>query len=639
MTSQLKRLIRKKQRCYNKAKCTKRSTDWAEYKSIQGQVRQSIRNEHQNYITKILSSSSNLNGNKPFWHYIKSQKKDQTGISSLQTANGVATTPAEKAEVLNNAFHSVFTTEDLSSLPTMPVSTHPSLPEISITEHGVFTLLSQIDPHKACGPDNIPARVLQVLAQDLTPMITHLFKQSLDIGELPPEWKTAYVTSIFKKDKRSDPSNYRPVSLTSILCKTFEHILVSQIMNHLETHQILCPNQFGFRAEHSCESQLLVTINDFAYALNNKLQVDIGILDFSKAFDKVPHIRLIQKLEYYRIRGKPLQWIKSFLSHRSQRVIIEGCYSSSCEVTSGVPQGSVLGPSLFLIFINDLINNIQSTIRLFADDCLIYRPICSSIDHEVLQQDLDTLTSWAETWQMQFNVNKCSILQLSKHHHKSSFPYSMSGKLLKIVKQHSYLGIQIDHHLSWNSQVDYVCSKAMRLIGFLQRNLRNCSKELKELSYKQFVLPILEYASTVWDPYHLCNVNKIEMIQHRAARFVLGCPWRKDFRDSITSMLSLLGWPSLQLRRKCARLTLLFKLLHNFLVISPEYLPVLSPVTTTRANHDFKFLHYQTSIDCYKFSFFPRTVPEWNALPPYIVNEQTLNSFKNSLYQYCKLIT
>ena len=166
-------------------------------------------------------------------------------------------------------------------------------------------------------------------------MITHLFKQSLDIGKLPPEWKTAYVTPIFKKDKRSDPSNYRPVSLTSILCKTFEHILVSQIMNHLETHQILCPNQFGFRAEHSCESQLLVTINDFAYAFNSKLQVDIGILDFSKAFDKVPHTRLIQKLG---IRGKPLQWIKSFSSNQSLRVIIGGCYSSSCEVTSGVPQ-------------------------------------------------------------------------------------------------------------------------------------------------------------------------------------------------------------------------------------------------------------------------------------------------------------
>ena len=206
----------------------------------------SICNEH---LTKILSSSSNLNCNKPFWHYIKSQKKDQTRISSLKTTNGVATTPAEKAEVLNNAFHSVFTT---SSLPTLPVSTHPSLPEISIAEHGIFTLLSQIDLHKACGPDNIPAWVLQELAQDSTPMITHLSKQSLDIGELPLEWKTDYVTLIFKKDKRSDSSNYWLVSLTSILRKKFGHILVSQIINHLETYQILCPNQFTFRVKHSC---------------------------------------------------------------------------------------------------------------------------------------------------------------------------------------------------------------------------------------------------------------------------------------------------------------------------------------------------------------------------------------------------
>ena len=176
VTLQLKRLIRKKQRFYNKAKRSKRSADWAEYKNIQGQVRQSIHVEHQKYIAKILNSSSSLNGNKPLWHYIKSRKKDQAGISSLQTTNGVATTPTEKAEVLNNTFQSVFTTEDLSSLPTLPVSTHPPLPEVSITEHGVFTLLSQIDLHKACRPDNIPARVLQELAQELTPMITHLFK-------------------------------------------------------------------------------------------------------------------------------------------------------------------------------------------------------------------------------------------------------------------------------------------------------------------------------------------------------------------------------------------------------------------------------------------------------------------------------
>ena len=149
--------------------------------------------------------------------------------------------------------------------------------KVPVHVHQYIWFISQIDPHKACGPDNIPALVLQELAQKLTPMITHLFKQSLDSSELPLEWKSAYVTPLFKKDKRSNPSNYRPVSLTCILCKTFEHILVSQIMNHLETYQILCPNQFGFRIKHSCESQLLITIHDFSHYMNNRTQVDIGI--------------------------------------------------------------------------------------------------------------------------------------------------------------------------------------------------------------------------------------------------------------------------------------------------------------------------------------------------------------------------
>ena len=181
------------------------------------------------------------------------------------------------------------------------------------------------------------------------------------------------------------------------------------------------------------------------------------------------HYRLAQKLEFYRIRGKALHWIKSFLSNRSQQVVIEGLYSTPCKVTSGVSQGSVLAPTLFLIYINDLVTDIQSTVYLFTDDCLIYCPVLSPTDHQTLQEDLQKLSIWADKWKTKFNVSKCCIMQLSNQHHKSDFIYSMSGQALKIFKQYSYLGVIIDHQLSWKPHVDYMCRKAMKQIGLLNR--------------------------------------------------------------------------------------------------------------------------------------------------------------------------
>ena len=179
----------------------------------------------------------------------------------------------------------------------------------------VFTPCSKLDPHKASGSDNIPARVLKETAYEITPMLTHLFQQSLDTGDIPHDWRSARVTPIYKKGQRTDPQNYRPVSLTYIVCKTLEYILSSQIMHHLESNDIICTTQFGFRNKHSCESQLLITVDDFAKALNSKKQVDIGILDFSKAFDRVSHARLAKKLDFYGINGKTLSWIQSFLNN------------------------------------------------------------------------------------------------------------------------------------------------------------------------------------------------------------------------------------------------------------------------------------------------------------------------------------
>ena len=248
-------------------------------------------------------------------HYIKGQRQDKTGISILKLPHCEVTDPIEKAEKINEHFKSVFTAEDLKDIPLRNPSIYAVMPDISINVSGVHKLLSDLNPFKATGPDAISTRFLKETAYELAPMLACLFNQLLTTGEIPQDWRKAYVIPIHKKGSKSDPKNYRPVhvSLTSIICKTMEHILCSQIMHHIESRGIICETQFGFRQKHSGEPQLLLTIDDFARALDHNNQVDVGILDMSKALDKVPHERFALKLHHYSIRENVLTWLQSFL--------------------------------------------------------------------------------------------------------------------------------------------------------------------------------------------------------------------------------------------------------------------------------------------------------------------------------------
>ena len=244
-------------------------------------------------------------------------------------------------------------------------------------------------------------------------MLKVLFKRSLKSSAVPHIWNSANVSPIFKKGEKSAAANYRPISLTCILCKVTEHIIASNIGKHLDSHGLMYDLQHGFRERRSCETQLVSLVEDLARKSSQGKQTDLILLDFSKAFDKASHSKLFMKLHSYGIRGSTLSWIKAFLSNREQKVVIEGEESDSVPVTSGVPQGSVLGPILFLVYINDFPQDIVSQVRLFADDTAIYLTLEDKGDSDTLQRDLDRLQEWESKWDMEFNPSKCQVIRVT----------------------------------------------------------------------------------------------------------------------------------------------------------------------------------------------------------------------------------
>ena len=625
ITHKIKQLRRHKQKAYNKARQTNLLLHWTKFKDLKREMQRECRSSYNKYMSDIIHDSYVNSKKKRLYSYIKSLRKDYCGVPTLQKDGVRHDENQAKARILNQYFSSVFTNDEhLQPPPDLGPSPYPNIPNIEISCEGITHLLNDLDPTKSHGPDEVPARFLKLMAAEISPSLRLLFSASLHQGSIPQVWKQAIVTPLFKKGDRSNPSNYRPISLTCICCKVLEHIVHTNIMSHFSMHNVLSESQFGFRKNHSAELQLIKTSHDFAVCLNNQGQTDAVLLDFSKAFDKVPHHLLLTKLQHYGIRGSIWNWITDFLHNRTQRVVCGGATSKPTNVTSGVPQGSVLGPLLFLAYINDISTNLSSSCRLFADDCILYREINTPTDAKILQEDLKKLELWEETWGMKFNIEKCMILTITLKHNPHISEYTLHGKKLTSVTNAKYLGINFDSKLTFNHHVNSVCQKANNTLAFLRRNLRRCHQRVKLDAYKIFVLPILNYAATVWSPHSQCYIHKLEAVQKRAARFIVS-----DYRrlSSITRILNSLKLKSIVYQHTRLCLLTFYKIV-NHLVELPIPTYIVHSTRCLRGNYD-KFIKPSATVDAYKFSFYPRSITLWNQLP--IDHIFSLNDFDTIL--------
>lgn len=407
-----------------------------------------------------------------------------------------------------------------------------------------------------------------------------------------------------------------------------EHIIFKHISSFLEEHNLVDSRQHGFRRGVSTVTQLIEAVHDFAAALDKQSQIDIIFLDFEKAFDCVSHPKLLLKLRTILKNDTLLAWIAAYLSCRGQCVGIDGVCSSYMFVQSGVPQGSVLGPLFFLVFINDIVSVVPVKIKLFADDCIIYQEIKNSNDQSQLNFSLAQIENWCSTWQMKINRKKTVTMTVTRKRKPLLFPYSVNGHPLSSVKSCKYLGVILTSDLRWNEHVSYITKKAMQKLGYMRRTLRNSTQEIKLLAFKTFIRPVLEYASVVWDPCTQLNIAKLESIQKKAARFIYNS---YSWRTSATALVEKANLEPLQLRRYFERMKYMHLLYNSKLGIDSSIYIEHVIRRCTRSNHSKKLKEYMCRTDTFQNSFFPRTVRQWNALPCDAVECPTVESFLSKL--------
>ena len=638
MTQSALRKVRRKHSSWIRYLNTKQGGHYLQYIRKRNDAAHALKQARKEF-EKSIAKNCRKNP-KGVWNYMKSTQKVKTKIPNLKKKDGTYTTcDAEIADVLNKQYFSVFTKENITNIPSFPAKQllTEQLNSINIEQEEVEKLLKNLIPHKAPGLDGLHPRILKEMAEVISYPITEIFKKSFASGELPSKWLQAVITPIFKKGDRSDASNYRPVSLTSIICKTLEKIIVKHIINHLKSNNLNSKQQHGFQQGKSVTTNLLEAMNVWTEALMHDIPIDILYMDYAKAFDTVPHQRLLCQVESFGISGNLLQWIKSFLSNRQQKVLANGVESSWSRVISGIPQGSIMGPVLFTLFVNDLPEKISSLISMFADDTKLYLPLTSDNSTDELVADLNYLQLWAEQMQMKFHPSKCKVMHLGKKNPRRDYTMMDGGNpyTLEKTELEKDLGVYIDSKLKFTQHCQEKVNKANKILGYIRHTFKHLNKDTFLLLYKSLIRPHLEFASCIWSPKQKYNIDLIERVQRRATKLI---PQLREL--SYSDRLRQLNLETLSYRRTRADLLETYRILTNQHQVNRECYcsqcpskSMLAPSMNPTLRGHSKKLRIQTSTGARQNFFENRICNIWNSFSEKTVSSKNVDIFKNNLYK------
>ena len=579
---------------------------------------------------KILLSSSK----KVLFNYVNQKLHSRHSIPPLQQTNGnICLDPKEKANLLNQTFSEVFLNEESQPLlpPVVNANSHVLSDEYpSILNADILQAILQLKSSVSQTPDLIPSLFFKKTSIQLLKPLSIIFNFSISSGQVPTLWKRATVIPIYKKGKINNPSNYRPISLTSVACRILEKVLHKKMMTHLLKNHIISDAQHGFIYGKLTQNQQLQFIDRLTSMYDKKAQVDIVYLDFSKAFDKVSHAKLLHVLHHYKFHNLLISWIANYLTERIQTTFVDSCYSDSSPVTSGVPQGSVLGPLLFVIYLEDLIRNIQmqcrnTTIYAFADDIKL-----SSNDRIDLQRALDIVSTWMNTWKLQLNTDKSEHLTIRQQQENT---FNILHKAIPKTNKVRDLGITISNDLRWTPYIENIRSKANILSHLILRSFSPTNTQLLVNLYKTYVRPLLEYNTCTWSPYLSTDKRLIESVQAMFTRRL--CQRANMGYADYKDRLAKLNLESLENRRAKRDLSLVYKIVNNLVTIDCTNLFNFNNFGGYNLRrHPMQLQSTQTKpakTRCRKNFFSERVINPWNSLPTNVATSPSLDIFKNHI--------